>query len=64
MLILEFGRFIALTDRFFVMVWLLPVLDEIRDTVLEASGLGVEELSDDTSGSPVRSHSEGNGVAS
>ncbi|KAH9063946.1 hypothetical protein EDB87DRAFT_85894 [Lactarius vividus] len=47
--------------RYVVMVWLLPVLDQIRTTALEV--VGTEELNKDTGGSPVRSDSEGNGVA-
>lgn len=46
------------------MVWLLPVLDEIRNFLLNVSGNGIEGLGHDTGGSPVRSHSEGNGAAS
>lgn len=47
--------------RYVVMVWLLPVLDKIRNSALEA--VGTEGFSKDIGGPPVRSDSEGNGVA-
>jgi hypothetical protein len=47
------------------MVWLLPILDKIRNFALDAFGNGAEgRTSHDTGSSQVRSHTEGNGVAS
>ncbi|KAI9463325.1 hypothetical protein BJY52DRAFT_79042 [Lactarius psammicola] len=55
----------AMSLRYVVMVWLLPVLDKIRKSALEAVGNGTEEFSKDIDigGSPVRSDPKGNGVA-
>ena len=47
--------------RYVVVVWLLPILEKIRKSALEA--VDTEGLSTDTGGSPVRSDSEGNGVS-
>lgn len=46
------------------MVWLVPILDKIRNFALDALGNGSEGRSHDTGSSQVRAHSEGNGVAS
>ncbi|KAH9041734.1 hypothetical protein EDB85DRAFT_1377126 [Lactarius pseudohatsudake] len=51
----------AMSLRYVVMVWLLPVLDKIRNSALEV--VGTEGFSKDTGGPPVRSDPEGNGVA-
>jgi hypothetical protein len=47
-----------------VIVWLIPVLDEIRKYAFEAFGSGTEALSNDNGSFPVKLHSKENGVAS
>ena len=64
MLALEFGRLIALTNRYIVIVWLIRVLDEIRKYALEAFDSGIEALSNDNGSFPVKPHSKENGFAS
>jgi len=52
----------AMSVRYVAMT-LLPVLEKIRESALEAVGTGTEGLSTDTGSSPVRPDSEGNSVA-
>lgn len=50
--------------RYIVMVWLLPILDKIRNFALDTFGTDTEGRSHDAGSPQVRVHSEGNGVAS